>query len=162
MTSILAIDPGPAVPRVISFFAPGTPKGQPRPRAFARRMADGRSIARMYDDGTAENWKSQIALASKPHFAGQSSILGPVSLRVLFYFARPKLHFRSNGDLKPNAPRLHTTKPDADNCIKAVKDALTQLGVWRDDCLVAVLHVEKLYVVSLSSPSGAFIHISEL
>ncbi|NCA12937.1 MAG: RusA family crossover junction endodeoxyribonuclease, partial [Proteobacteria bacterium] len=39
-----------------------------------------------------------------------------------------------------------TAKPDADNCAKAVMDALTQLGAfWRDDAQVVELRVWKDY-----------------
>jgi hypothetical protein len=40
----------------ISIFVHGEPKGQPRPRAFARG-----GMVRMYDPATAEGWKSAIA-----------------------------------------------------------------------------------------------------
>lgn len=45
----------------ITFFIHGDPKPQPRPRAFARRMG-AKFVARVYDAGTAEGWKSQIAM----------------------------------------------------------------------------------------------------
>lgn len=128
----------------LSFFVAGIPKGQPRPRAFARKMGN-RFVARVYDDGTAENWKSQIAVAFKQAGGIEAKIEGPVSMQLSFRFPRPKSHFRSNGELKPNAPRYHVVKPDSDNCEKAVMDALTQLGVWRDDSQVCIKTSEKIY-----------------
>ena len=54
----------------ILFFVRGEPKGQPRPRSFALRgkggkpilSKTGQPIIRVYESGTAEEWKSQVAL----------------------------------------------------------------------------------------------------
>ena len=121
----------------ISFVVEGEPKGQPRPRAFAR-MVNGVPRARVYDKGTAEEWKSQIALAARPHNKGVP-IECAVRLSCRFHFARPKSHYgtgRNAAILKDSAPRFHTGRPDLDNIIKALKDALTGIRLWRDDSLV--------------------------
>jgi len=44
----------------IHFFVSGDPKAQPRIRAFAIN-----GHARVYDPGTAEGWKSLIAVAAR-------------------------------------------------------------------------------------------------
>jgi Holliday junction resolvase RusA-like endonuclease len=122
----------------ISFVVYGTPKGQPRPRAFARN-----GLVRMYDPGTAEAWKGEIALAAKPHTPSEP-IAGPVALNLQFYFARPKKHYKRE-TLRADAPYRHTGKPDIDNLCKAVMDALTQLRWWHDDAQVASLVGLKIY-----------------
>jgi len=133
----------PMPARSIQFFAAGTPKGQPRARAFAKKMG-GKFVARMYDAGTAEEWKTLIVLAANPHLP-KSPIAGAIRVDLTFYFPRPKGHFRSNGELKPNAPTWHTSKPDRDNAEKAVTDCLTQVGVFADDALICAGEVQKLY-----------------
>lgn len=139
---------------MISFHVQGDPKGQPRPRAFARRMGD-KFVARVFDSGTAEEWKGQVAVAAKPH-TPVAPILGPVQMRAGFVFRRPKSHFRANGELKPNAPTQYTSKPDIDNLLKAVMDALTQLGgFWHDDQQVAFVTSWKNY----GANAGAVIEI---
>lgn len=142
----------------ISFFAEGCPKGQPRMRAFARKFG-AKWMARVYDPGTAEAWKSQIAIAAKPHIA--APLENPVRLEIVFNFPRPRGHFRSNGTVKPNAPRFHTAKPDADNAAKAVMDALTILGAWLDDKQIVQLIVRKEYAIG-NFQGGAAIEISEV
>lgn len=127
----------------LSFFAEGLPKGQPRPRAFARKFGDKWS-ARVYDAGTAEGWKSAVALAAKPHLPSEP-LTGALCLSVNFHMPRPKAHFRKNGDVKEGAPGYPIGKPDADNLVKAVLDCLTQLGVWRDDTQIVYMHVRKVY-----------------
>ncbi len=121
----------------IQFRAYGDPKGQPRPRAFSRG-----GMTRVYDPGTAEGWKSQIASAALPHKPAQ--IEGPIHVTLRFFFRRPKGHSGAKG-LKPSAPTYHTAKPDADNLAKAVLDCITQLGFWKDDSQVACLDVIKRY-----------------
>lgn len=128
----------------VSFFVNGLPKGQPRPRAFARKMGN-KFVARVFDAGTAEEWKGQIAQAAKDH-TPTTPFDGPVYLYLNFLFPRPKSHFRANGTLKMDAPLFHTGKPDADNLAKAVMDALTQLGgFWSDDATIAQLFIAKAY-----------------
>lgn len=127
----------------ISFFAAGDPKGQPRPRAFSRG-----GHARVFDPGTAEGWKSAVALAAKPHLPPEP-IAAPVFVTMDFFFARPKSHFRTGkraGELRDGAPDLYTSKPDVDNLAKAVLDAMTTIGFWRDDAQVWNLSVSKNYV----------------
>ena len=54
-----------------------------------------------------------------------------------FYFDRPAKHWvagRKGGTLKENAPKYHSNKPDRDKLDRTVNDALTQCGVWFDDC----------------------------
>ena len=141
------------------FFVAGIPKAQPRPRAFARKMGD-RYVARVYDAGTAEHWKSQIALVAKPFF--REPIIGAVRLSVTFVFPRPKSHLRSNGELRPKAPVHHISRPDCDNLIKAVKDSLTQLGAWKDDSQVIEETVRKSYGRNVMDLSGALVEIEPL
>lgn len=142
---------------VISFHVQGDPKGQPRPRAFARRMGD-KFVARVFDAGTAEEWKSLVAVAAKPHIPA-APFTGPVQMRAGFVFRRPKGHYRTNGELKATAPRHHTGKPDIDNLLKAVMDALTQLGgFWHDDQQVALVTSWKDY----GPTGGALIEVKSM
>lgn len=122
----------------IQFCVEGDPKGQPRPRAFAFH-----GKARVYDPGTAEGWKSQVALAAKP-VVPVVPLTGPCCVGMHFVFHRPKNHFRKDV-LRPDAPHFHVGKPDADNLAKAVADAMTALGFWRDDSQIAELSVTKRY-----------------
>ena len=125
----------------IHFSVDGIPKGQPRPRAWARKLPNGKAIARMYDAGTAEAWKSDVVRAAdvvKP----AAPLTGPLRVVLDFYLPRPK---RLMAKRFPDRPILHTGKPDADNLAKAVLDALTTSGWWEDDAQVAVLGVTKEY-----------------
>lgn len=145
----------------ITFFAPGIPKGQPRVKAFARKMGD-HHVARVYTPGTAEEWKSRVAIAGRP-FAPLEPITGPVRADLVLYFPRPKSHYRTGkraGELRDDIPNYHTAKPDRDNSDKAVLDALTVLRFWHDDAQVCDGRIVKLYVDGRGP--GAQITISKL
>ena len=134
----------------VSFFANGDPKGQPRPRAFARNFG-GKWQARVYDAGTAEAWKGAIASAAQPFL---TMFEGPVALNIRLDFKRPKVHLRSNGQVKESSPLWHTSKPDCDNAAKAVMDAIMQLGFVRDDAQIVRLDIRKTYCLEGCLPGG--------
>ena len=140
----------------ITFYAAGLPKGQPRPKAFARG-----GHASVYDPATAEGWKSQVAEAAKSHLP-TIPLAMPLQLHLEFFMPRPSCHYTSGNrsrPLKAAAPGYHTGKPDADNLAKAVMDALTILRMWHDDAQVADLRVRKLYTDG--RPPGCLITIRE-
>ena len=132
------------VPPLITLFVAGLPKGQPRPRAFAMKTKGGGYTARVFDAGTAEGWKSEIAQTWKGVVPATPIITEPVALFLTFLMPRPKSHFTKKG-LRPDAPRWCAKKPDADNLSKAVMDCLSVIGVWQDDDQVVVLQAEKKF-----------------
>jgi len=138
-----------------SFTAYGTPKAQPRARAFARN-----GHVRMYDPATAEGWKGQIALAVQDYLTGRP-YEGPLLLTLVFLFPRPKAHYKASGLLKDNAPLWHDKKPDIDNAAKAVMDALTAVGLWHDDKQVASVSMLKRYTMA-DERAGCAITVASL
>ncbi len=132
----------------------GIPKAQPRARAFARNFG-GKVSARMYDPGTAEAWKNDITMAID---LPTTPADGPIRVDIKFLFPRPKRLMRAKDD----AGRiLHTSKPDRDNCEKAVLDCFTTLGLWRDDGQVCAGEIEKFYAAK-NEQAGAEIVVSIL
>jgi Holliday junction resolvase RusA-like endonuclease len=87
---------------------------------------------------------------------------GAVFLGCSFYMPRPKSHFKKTGALKESSPDWHTNKPDSDNLLKAVKDALTNCQIWRDDAQVAKVRVAKSYVNLKDCSPGVQITIGAL
>lgn len=139
-----------------SFRANGIPKGQPRPRAFSR---GGR--AAVYDPGTAEGWKGDVARACA--VLEGVRIHQPLSVTLTFFMPRPKSHYRTNGALKESSPvYMHDKKPDADNLAKAVLDALTNIGAWLDDDQVCELTIRKYWEQPGTHGPGCAIRIAEL
>jgi Holliday junction resolvase RusA-like endonuclease len=132
-----------------AFDVQGEPKGQPRPRAFVRGKR-----AAVYDPGTAEGWKGQIALAAR-EFLPCVPLSGPIMLSVCFFFPRPQRLLRKSS---PSGRIPHTAKPDIDNAIKAVMDCLTGIRMWEDDAQVVSTKAEKTYAAKEQRP-GALIQV---
>ncbi len=140
------------------FFVPGMMKGKPRPRAVIRGAHAG------VRPGEADKeWKATIRLVAFKH-RPQEPLDCPVKLSLTFRMKRPKGHTGRRG-LKAWAPRYHTGKPDADNAAGSVMDALTEASMWRDDAVVSVLGVGKVYTevdVENANNHGVWIEVEEL
>ena len=132
-------------------FIFGDPKGQPRARAFARRMG-AKHVARMYDSDVADAWKRAVDLGIERELRAAAVPVDPVGafeVKLTFFFRRPKSHYGKAGHVKASAPINHTSKPDADNLAKLVLDRITRGGrIWRDDSQVAKLKVEKFWAIT--------------
>ena len=111
-------------------FVSGTPKAQPRPRMTAN--------GHVYNPDSAKAWKEKIEAAFIA--CRKETITEPVCLEVCFYLPMPN-------DIKKSADGCarHARKPDLDNLLKAVMDALTSAGVWKDDSLVFKIEAQKWY-----------------
>jgi Holliday junction resolvase RusA-like endonuclease len=139
---------------VINVFVPGDPKAQPRPRAFARKFGD-KFSARVYDAGTAENWKSEIALAVRPYVSNRLN--GPVRVDADFLFKRPE---KLNRKCDPDGEFEHTQKPDRDNLEKALLDCLNVLGLFaKDDSQVCAGEPRKFWTAK-RAPAGMRLRVS--
>lgn len=96
----------------IAFRVYGEPRGQPRPRAFTRKMGD-KFVARVFEAGTAEGWKSLIAKEAAAHVP-DVPIFGPVRVDAFFLFARPRSHYRTGkhaDQLRADVPIWHVGNP---------------------------------------------------
>jgi Holliday junction resolvase RusA-like endonuclease len=145
----------------LAFTITGDPKGQPRPRAFARKMGNVH-VARFYDSDVADEWKRavQIVVLDASIVHKWPLTLGPVAISLCFSLPRPKSHFGAKG-LKPSAPVHHSGKPDADNLAKLVMDQITKSGrIWRDDSQVVSLRVEKLWASGNESGCSVLIALA--
>ena len=74
----------------------------------------------------------------------------PLYLNIIFYLKRPKSHFRTGKFVNYINEKLiklpHTKKPDIDNLIKFVLDALQgHNGYFLNDSQVVRIFAEKIY-----------------
>ena len=130
-------------------FIDGYPKGQPRARAYARKMG-GKFVARMYDSDVADAWKAKVRMCVlfQANALRLQATEEPFEVVMVFSFQRPESHFRTSGALGKGRVREHLQKPDADNLAKLVLDVITRLQrLWMDDDQVVRLVVEKSWEV---------------
>jgi Holliday junction resolvase RusA-like endonuclease len=122
----------------IQFIVYGEPVAQGRPRA-----ANINGRIRMYDPKKSSDFKDYVRLVASEHRPEQL-LEGPISLVVKVYkptlksFSKKKKVAAEAGHLRP------TSKPDVDNYVKGVKDALKNV-IWKDDSQVVDLHISKWY-----------------
>jgi Holliday junction resolvase RusA-like endonuclease len=98
----------------------------------------------------SKEWMGQVRDAAAAVFRGEL-LRGPVRLRVGFYFKRPKAHYRTGKKanlLRDDAPCFHTSTPDLDKLVRAVKDSLSGV-VYADDRQVAACESGKFWTSGL-------------
>lgn len=140
-----------ATKQSINFTVYGEPVAQGRPRA-----ANIGGHIRMYDPKKSRDYKDYVKLAAG-EVAPKRLIDTPIKLRLDVYRPIPKSLSKKKaaqaeaGELRP------TTKPDADNYLKGVKDALKNV-IWKDDSQVVEVAVGKWY----SEKPRVEIQISEI
>jgi Holliday junction resolvase RusA-like endonuclease len=115
----------------------GRPEGKGRPRfgkdgrvftPHATKLAEGRVI---------DAWVN----------AGEPRLDGPINLMLQLEVTRPKDHYTTKGELSAKGQRmLYPTgkKPDVDNALKLVMDALNRRA-YRDDVDVVMAFVERVW-----------------
>lgn len=119
----------------------GEPKAQARHRHFQMK---GVKHVQTYDPSAEKKGTfASIVQVNAP----EHPLEGPLSLEINFFFHHPKCDYKSgknSGILKDNAPEWHTKKPDVDNLVKFVQDALNKI-YWRDDSIICQIIARKLY-----------------
>jgi Holliday junction resolvase RusA-like endonuclease len=127
---------------MITFTIYGDIVAQQRPK-FARI---GKYI-QTYDPKPCKEYKKVVQLFANQAVAQQKGFVpyeGPVEVVVWFFFAIPKSYSMAkrmdaaNGRIRP------TGRPDLDNLVKGVMDAVNGI-LWKDDSIVVALHTKKYY-----------------
>lgn len=114
----------------MELWVEGVPEAQARPRVFF-----GRGRPRAYSPSSA--WRDRVMRAARLA-RPQAPLDGPLSLKIEFFFPRLARGTRQDGGWK-------ATRPDLDNLIKGVMDALTDAGWWAEDSRVAAVEAYKVY-----------------
>lgn len=135
----VAAPSGDAAVRPVRFVVPGAAVGKGRPR-FAKR---GNFVSTYTPERTA-NYENLVRLAAGRAMYGRALIEGPVLLEVDIAVAVPASWSQKKQREALAGELLPTTKPDADNVLKLVCDALNGV-VWHDDRQVCAVAMSKTY-----------------
>lgn len=98
-----------------------------------------------WEDPTAQkylSYKSVIGLEARKHI--KSPLTGPVQAIIIFYYPIPGSWGKKKQEQARKGYISPTVKPDLDNCVKGVYDALNKIA-WKDDNLVITTMAKKLY-----------------
>lgn len=123
---------------MIQFTVYGEPVAQGRPRASTFH-----GQVKLYDPAKSKDFKKYVKLVASQH-RPDKLLEGPICMKVVVYksslksFSKKKTEAAERGEIRP------ITKPDVDNYVKGVKDALKSV-IWKDDSQVVDLHISKFY-----------------
>jgi Holliday junction resolvase RusA-like endonuclease len=125
----------PARDRTIILTIPGPPRGKQRPRFV-------RATGRTYTPAETEQAEADVLTVWLAD--GQPRIDGPVALRVEAVMRRPDAHWCVDGTLSAAGRRTPrpTRKPDVDNILKLIADALSGRA-FGDDALIVEARCAK-------------------
>lgn len=117
---------------MVAFVVPGIPVAKARPR-FVRVGAG----VRTFTPPTSARFEERVRLSAQ-----QAGVRiqndGPVELRVVAYWPMTGAPLKRGS--RPG--RLRTARPDVDNVLKAIADALNGIA-YKDDAQVALVSFEK-------------------
>jgi len=113
-------------------------------------------------------WRQDVMLQTRQQYDGPP-LIGPVSMRIIFWLTRPKGHYRTGrhaGQLKANAPTHSTSaaQGDIDKLCRSTLDGLSaKCGgcIIADDSIVVAIQAEKRYATDKEG-CGALITVAPL
>jgi len=116
----------------LTVYGNAVPQGRPRFATIKKRT--GQSFAHVYDPKTSKDWKENVrqqAIINKVPFLN-----GALSMSIHFCLPRPQS--------LPKKVKYHVKRPDLDNLVKAIKDALRGIA-YKDDSQIFSLFCLKNY-----------------
>lgn len=128
----------------VRFTVHGEPVGKGRPRAVTRRSkAKGAFIAHITPQKTAD-YEAAVKEEAATAMGFRPPVCGPVMLELRIFVGVAASWPQKRRVLALAGEILPTKKPDADNVLKAVKDAMNAT-VYVDDCQVVDVHMRKRF-----------------
>lgn len=136
-----------AEPRWLTF----TVRGVPVTQGAVRSLGAGRPSVHANAD-RLKPWRLAVQHAAERAMRQHESdrFLGPVELRLLFGFDRPRGHYRTGKHghlLRDTAPLYPATRAvgDLDKLVRACGDALEAAGAVKDDAQIVRLLAQKVW-----------------
>ena len=125
----------------LKFEVPGSPIGQGRPKFST---INGHAVA--YDPEKSRKYKAYVKLLATQAMKEQgfTMIDGPCCLDIMAFFEVPKSKSKKFREAALSGLEYPTKKPDLQNIIKGIEDALNGLA-YKYDALIVKLGVVKLY-----------------
>ena len=112
----------------------GNPRGQERPRFGGRA----------YKTAEAKAYENGIAIAYRLAVRNMKPLEGPLSVNILAGYPIPASATKAQRAAMLRGEQLPTKKPDIDNVVKAILDALNG-EAWADDKQVVSVTAKKVY-----------------
>lgn len=127
---------------MIAFTVPGAPQGKGRPKVV--KIA---GFTRMATPAKTVQYEGLVAHAAQLALKGAALFDAAVACNVFIDAPVPASWSAKKQRMALAGEVLPTTKPDADNVVKAIFDGCNGV-LWRDDVLVVDLRVRKRYAAT--------------
>lgn len=123
----------------LTFIVPGQPVAKGRPK-FSRQGG----FVRAYTPEKTVAYETLVKLAAGEAMAGHPPMRGALSLMLRLYVQIPKSTTKRDRERIAVGEFLPTKKPDLDNVLKAIADAMNGI-VYDDDAQIVTVTVVKQY-----------------
>lgn len=122
---------------IYSFVVPGKPQGKARPRFDSRRKVT-------YTPQKTKIYEELVRSSFIVNYKGAVPLEGAIRARIIAFFPIPKSATKSVQEAMADGEIYPTVKPDLDNIVKAVLDALNGYA-YKDDAAIVDVSAVKMY-----------------
>lgn len=119
------------------FEVPGKITGKARPRVNTL-------TGRAYTPGNTKDYEMLIKQYFKIKYPKYETLEGRIKVKIIAYFEPAKQTSKKQVELMLENNISPTKKPDIDNVIKIILDALNKMA-FKDDSQITKLDIEKVY-----------------
>lgn len=119
--------------RIFTIYGQPVAKGRPRLGKWST-----------YTPDKTVNYENLVKLSYIEEHKGKELLEGDLSIIINFYFSIPKSTSKKNRELMLKGEIRHNKRPDIDNCIKSITDALNNIA-YKDDSQIVQVIASKLY-----------------
>lgn len=121
-----------------SFEVRGKPIAKARPRLGTWGV---------YTPAKTSAWERHIKIAARKSMCKKQLLLSPIGLQVSFHMPIPKSYAKSRSLAAQHNLIYPTKRPDLDNLVKSILDAMNKI-VFHDDAQVVALTCSKYYSIN--------------
>lgn len=114
---------------------------------FGQPVAKGRPKVTKWGTYTPEktvNYENLVKMSYIEAYKNEKLLEGDLEVTINFYFSMPKSTSKKMKERMLNHEIMHNKRPDIDNCIKSITDALNKIA-YKDDNQIVKIKASKYY-----------------
>lgn len=114
---------------------------------FGQPVAKGRPKVTKWGTYTPEktvNYENLVKMSYIEAYKDEKLLEGDLEVTINFYFSMPKSTSKKTKERMLNHEIMHNKRPDIDNCIKSITDALNKIA-YKDDNQIVKIKASKYY-----------------
>ena len=142
--AVAALD---SLPDVLVIEVPGVPVPKGRPKFRSVHTKAGANFTTTYTPAKTRDYENLVKMAAGEVMMGRPPLTCPLELELELHLPIPASWSKRKQAAAACGAIRHTKKPDADNCLKSVKDALNEI-VWKDDSQAVRIVLSKHYATT--------------